>query len=132
MFLNKSNLDSTRYNSQLLLSYKRKLSMVVGERRVGKTFHFVWKLVEKSLKKHAITFMWLRIMKTEIDEAKASFFEDIEKFNIFPEYSFKVVGNYGYATLLATGRLLQYVTLALLRTLKQLKALLSLMLKSSY
>lgn len=103
MFLNKSNLDPTRYNSQLLLSYKRKLSMVVGERRVGKTFHFVWKLVEKSLKKHAITFMWLRIMKTEIDEAKASFFEDIEKFNIFPEYSFKVVGNYGYATLLATG-----------------------------
>ena len=103
MFLNYSNLDPTRYDCQRVLSYKRQLTFVVGDRRVGKTFKYKLKCIKKSLIKHAITFMWLRIMKTEIDEAKASFFEDIEKLNIFPEYSFKVVGNYGYATLLSTG-----------------------------
>lgn len=103
MFLNYSNLDTTRYDSQRVLSYKRQLTFVVGDRRVGKTFKFKFNCIKKSLIKHAITFMWLRIMKTEIDEAKGSFFEDIEKLNIFPEYSFKVVGNYGYATLLDTG-----------------------------
>lgn len=103
MFLNYSNLDPTRYDYQPALSYKRMMTFVVGDRRVGKTFKYKLRAIKRSLIKHAITFMWLRIMKTEIDEAKASFFEDIEKLNVFPEYSFKVVGNYGYATLLDTG-----------------------------
>lgn len=121
MFLNKTHLDTTRYTSQLLLSYKREVSMVVGDRRVGKTFHFVYKAVEKALKKHTITFMWLRIMKTEIDKVKPTFFADIEKFNIFPEYSFKVVGDYGYATLLSTGETFPICVLGFVKNAQTIK-----------
>lgn len=101
MFNNKL-FKNDRYKEKLLLSYKRQLSIVVGERRVGKTFLISCCRVEEAIKEKQITFLWLRISKTEIDDAKGEFFSDIEKFKIFPNYSFRVVGKYGYAKNLTT------------------------------
>lgn len=97
MLLNLSQLDQTRYSWQPLLSYKRIMSIVVGERRVGKTFRIACGCVKEALEKHDMTFMWLRITKKEIEGASALFFEDIMRFNVFPDYKFETVGSFGYA-----------------------------------
>lgn len=101
--INKRQIDTSRYTPQLLLSHKRELMMVVGERRVGKTFSITYTMIRKALTQKQITFLWLRINKTEIDDAKKEFFKDMEKFNIFPDYIFSIKGKYGYAKNIHTG-----------------------------
>ena len=103
MFYNTTKLDNTRYDLSLLLSYKRQVSMVVGDRRVGKTFRVLRECVKVALKTHSLSFVWLRITKKESDEIKDTFFDDIIAYNVFPDYSFKVSGNLCYASLIETG-----------------------------
>ena len=83
MFYNTTKLDNTRYDLSLLLSYKRQVSMVVGDRRVGKTFRVLRECVKVALKTHSLSFVWLRITKKESDEIKDTFFDDIIAYNVF-------------------------------------------------
>lgn len=96
--VNWKNVKKDRYRVKELLSYKRSISLVVGERRVGKTFEILLTLILDALRREQLTFTWWRLTKIEYDACKQDFFNDMTAFNIFPDYSFKVVGNYGYAT----------------------------------
>ena len=103
MVINTKHLKKDRWKIAPILSYKRPLSIAVGQRRVGKSFRATFFLVKRALQRRKLSFMWLRVSKTEIDDAKAKFFADMEAFGVFPEYSFSVIGHIGYATELATG-----------------------------
>ena len=48
---NYSQLDKDRYDDSLIRSYKRTESYIVGDRRVGKTFKWLMKMIKNSLKK---------------------------------------------------------------------------------
>ena len=101
--VNWKNIKKDRYRVKELLSYKRSISLVVGERRVGKTFEILLCLILDALRREELTFTWWRLTKLELDMCKAEFFSDMVAFNVFPEYSFKIVGNYGYATKVSDG-----------------------------
>lgn len=90
------------FHPRLALSYKRPYTFIVGVRGVGKTYSMTKFLVKKALETHSLYFMWLRVAKTELDNCKNEFFSDMEKDNCFPNYTFRVVGNYGYAKDLTT------------------------------
>lgn len=92
----------TYFHPRLALSYKRPYTFIVGVRGVGKTYSLTKFLIKKALETRSLYFMWLRIAKTELDNCKYEFFSDMEKDNCFPNYTFRVVGNYGYAKDLTT------------------------------
>ena len=97
VYINTTKLDKDRWDDGELRSYKRKISIVVGDRRVGKTFKFTIKMVKRSLEIEDLAFIWLRINKTECDELLDKFMDDIVSFDVFPDYVFRRIGNYWYA-----------------------------------
>ena len=97
VYINTTKLDKDRWDDGELRSYKRKISIVVGDRRVGKTFKLTIKMVKRSLEIEDLAFIWLRINKTESDELLSKFMDDIVNFDVFPDYIFRQVGNYWYA-----------------------------------
>lgn len=101
--VNLENFDFTRYSISLLLSYKRPISMVVGDRRIGKTFFITYFYTKRALERGKLTYIFARLTKKEYDKCKEDFFQDIVKFNLFPEYTFKTVGDKGIATNIKTG-----------------------------
>ncbi len=104
IYVNKSLLDKDRYDWGELLSYKRQLSIVVGDRRNGKTFRINWGVVKYSLEIEDIGFIWGRITKDELLSLVGTFMEDTIKFDIFPNYTFSYKGKYIYAKRKDTGK----------------------------
>ena len=94
VYINTTKLDKDRWDDGELRSYKRKISIVVGDRRVGKTFKLTIKMVKRSLEIEDLACIWLRINKTECDELLDKFMDDIVSFDVFPDYVFRRIGNY--------------------------------------
>lgn len=101
--INRKKLDKDRYRETELLTHKCSISVAVGERRVGKTFDVSLCAILEALENEEVTFSFWRLTKKEIQLAKEKFFDDFRKFEVFPDYSFKIVGNFGYATYEKTG-----------------------------
>lgn len=104
IYTNKSLLDKDRYDWSKLLSYKRQLSIVVGDRRNGKTFRINWGVVKYALEIEDIGFIRGRITKDEMLSLVGTFMDDTEKFDIFPNYIFSYKGRYIYAKRKDTGK----------------------------
>lgn len=84
---------SIYYNFHDLLSHNALFNFVVGNRGAGKTYGFKKWAIKDYLKTGA-QFIYLRRYKTEIDDAKGSFFADIA--HEFPDVEFEVKGKFIY------------------------------------
>lgn len=81
---------SSYFSYAKILSCNAVYNAVVGGRGIGKTFGGKKKAIKDGITK-GFEFVLLRRYKTELAQAKATFFEDVQIW--FPEYSFRVEGN---------------------------------------
>lgn len=82
------------YSFDKAMSYNTPWMMVCGARGLGKTYGATRDGL-RAFDRNGEQMIYLRRHQTEIDEAKGTFFDSIG--DEFPEWDFKVVGNYGYA-----------------------------------
>lgn len=89
-----SNSDnSIYYSSDELFSRQSKINFIMGERGNGKSFDAKKRMINNFLKKGEQS-VYIRRRKTDIEEMKDHFFDDIAEF--YPDTEFKVEGMYGY------------------------------------
>lgn len=80
----------TWYTSTVLMSFNAVFNFIVGGRGIGKTWHFKYMCVRKSMKSGE-QFIYLRRYKEEIKTSKPTFFNDIG--HKFPNHDFRIFGN---------------------------------------
>lgn len=85
--------NSIYYSSDELFSRQSKINFIMGERGNGKSFDAKKRMINNFLKKGEQS-VYVRRRKTDIDEMKDKFFDDI--FEFYPDVEFKVEGMYGY------------------------------------
>lgn len=83
---------SNFYSLNELLSYKKILNFVIGQRGGGKSFNAKKWCINDFLK-NGNEFIWVRRYKTETKKLKMTFFENILSEGLFNEHDFKIKGN---------------------------------------
>lgn len=83
---------SIYYSSDELLSRQSQINFIMGERGNGKSFDAKKRMINNFLKKGEQS-VYIRRRKTDIEEVKEFFFEDIKEF--YPNHEFTVDGMFG-------------------------------------
>ncbi|MGL5749009.1 MAG: phage DNA encapsidation protein [Paraclostridium sp.] len=84
---------SIYYNSNDLFSRQSPVNFIIGERGNGKSFEFKKRIIKNNIDKGKQS-IYIRRRKTDIDEVKDNFFDDIVEF--FPNDEFMIKGDKGY------------------------------------
>lgn len=85
-------MNNIYYNSDELFSRQSQINFIMGERGNGKSFDAKKRMINNFLKKGEQS-VYIRRRKTDIEEVKDFFFDDIKDF--YPNHDFKVDGLYG-------------------------------------
>lgn len=95
------------YSYDKLMSFPFLLAFVIGERGVGKSYG-AKKLVVKKFLKSGEQFIYLRRYKTELDTALATFWDDLNANDEFPDHKLKVVKSKLLTTFTCDGKVCGY------------------------
>lgn len=83
------------YNHNQLSTFQRFLNVILGERGVGKTYHFTKCCIDEGLKTKKPSFVWLRRLIKDADNIKSKWWYDVE--HEYPSYIFYNKGYEIYA-----------------------------------